>query len=119
MPKVEFITHKGKEILFLDFSYGRPDNIMPFIEEAKKIIAGQPQSSLLTLTDVTEGQFNNKISDVFKKFALHNKPYVKAAAVVGVVGLRKVLYEMVIKFSGRQMSVFDTLEEAKDWLVEQ
>jgi hypothetical protein len=119
MAKVEFIRHKDKEILFLDFSNGNPEDNLPVLEETKKIIAVQPYNSLLTLVDVTSAKFNNESRDKLKAFALHNKPYVKASAVVGVAGLAKVLYTVVMQFSGRNIPIFNTLEEAKDWLVEQ
>ena len=118
MAKVEFIRYKDKQILFFDFS-GTPEEILPVIKEARMIIATQPPNSLLTLSDVTESKFNNDVREALKAFTLHNKPYVKAGAVVGVTGLKKVLYTVVMQFSGRNMPVFDTLDEAKDWLVVQ
>jgi hypothetical protein len=118
MAKVEFIRYKEKGILLIDFS-GTPDDILPVIQEAKKRIAVQPLNSVLTLTDVTGSQFNNAVRDGLEALTLHNKPYVKAGAVVGVTGLRKVLYTVVMKFSGRNLPVFDTQDEAKEWLVAQ
>jgi len=46
-----------------------------------------------------------------------NKPYVVAAAVVGVTGLKQIIYNAVMKFSGRKLTAFDSLAEAKDWLT--
>ncbi|MDD4907894.1 MAG: hypothetical protein PHJ00_02415 [Candidatus Omnitrophica bacterium] len=118
MAKVEFVHYKEKEILLIDFS-GTPDDILPTIEAAKEVISKQPPNSLLTLTDVTDSKFNNDVREHLKTFVVHNKPHVKAAAVVGVTGLKKVLYTVVVQFSGRNLPAFDTLDEAKEWLVKQ
>jgi hypothetical protein len=38
---------------------------------------------------------------------------------VGVTGLKQVLLNAVIKLSGRKLTAFNTLAEAKDWLSAQ
>ena len=119
MAKVEFIRHKDKDILLIDFSNSDSDQILLVIEEAKKIIASQPRNSLLTLTDVTGAQYNNDVRDAMKAYVAHNTPYVKARAVVGVSGLVMVLYNAVKQFTGSNIPLFPNLEAAKDWLAEQ
>jgi hypothetical protein len=44
---------------------------------------------------------------------------VKASAVVGVEGLKQIVFNAVQAVSGRTLASFDTLEHAKDWLVKQ
>jgi hypothetical protein len=39
--------------------------------------------------------------------------------VVGITGLRRIAYQAVIVFSGRNIKTFDTPAEAMDWLVTQ
>jgi flavodoxin len=73
---------------------------------------------VFTLTDVTNTTFNSKVSDAMKEFVVHNKPYIVASAVVGVTGLKQIIYNAVMKFSGRKLTAFDSLAEAKDWLAE-
>ena len=54
-----------------------------------------------------------------KDLTTHNKPYVKASAVVGVDGLKKVVFNAVQTVSGRHLSSFETADQAKAWLVSQ
>ncbi len=117
--RVKFIEHKGKKILHLDFSQARADEVIHIIRKAKDVIAAQPANSIRTLTDVTDLKFNTDASEAMKEFASHNKPFVTAAAVVGVTGLKRIIYNAVVKFSGRNLVVFDSHGQAKDWLVEQ
>jgi len=58
-------------------------------------------------------------SATIKDFTTFNKPYVIAGAVVGVTGLKKVIYNAIVAISGRNMSTFDTIDQAKDWLATQ
>ena len=92
---------------------------MPVIEEAKKNIAQQPQASLLTLTDLTNMGFTSEIVEAMKVYTLHNKPFVKAAAVVGAVGLLTVAKGSIEKNSMRGLTTFTSREEAQEWLVNQ
>jgi flavodoxin len=119
MERVRFIDHKGKKILHLDFAGCKADEVIPVIEQARTTIAAQPPKSVYTLTDVTDTRYNTEISDAMKEFVAHNKPYVAAAAVVGVTGLKQIILNAVMKFSGRRLHAFDSLAEAKDWLAGQ
>ena len=117
MERISFIRHKGQELLFLNFSGCRADEAAPLIERAKTVIAARPEHSLLTLTDVTDMRFDDAVNQRMKEFTAHNKPYVRAAAVVGVTGIKKILFEAVILFSKRKLHAFETVEQAKDWLA--
>lgn len=115
--RVRFINHEGRDILFLDFSRCKADEVVKTIHHAKKIISSRPENSLLTLTDVTDARFNDEVGQNMKEFTAHNKPYVKASAVVGITGLKKIIFSAVVRFSQRNITAFDDIEEAKSWLV--
>ncbi len=115
--RVRFIQHHDKEILFLDFSNSRADDVMKLISDATRVIRTKPERSLLTLTDVTNARFNEEVGEGMKQFTLQNKPYVKASAVVGITGLKRIIFGAVMAFSRRNIESFDTVEEAKRWLA--
>jgi hypothetical protein len=117
MERVKFIKHEEKEILFLDFSNTGTDEVLKIIEDAKRVISAKPMNSLLTLTDVTNARFNDEVGDGMKQFSAHNRPYVKAAAVVGITGLKKIIFGAVMAFSKRNIESFDDVEQAKRWLA--
>jgi len=117
MERVQFVQHNGKEILLLDFSRCTAKDALALIDEAAAAIRTRPQQSLLTLTDVTDMRFNDTLNQRMKVFTAQNKPYVKAAAVVGVTGLKKILFDAVMVFSKRKIHAFDNRETAKAWLI--
>lgn len=115
------LEHKGKQILFLDFSHNNSkEEYLPIIDAAKLWLKNKEPNSVLTLTDVTDAHFNADILTLLKELTSHNKPYVKAGAVVGITRpLAKLAYNTVMAFSKRTLPIFDTQDEAKDWLVKQ
>ncbi len=119
MARVELIIHQGKRIVLIDMSNIRPEEGLPIIAEAKKVIAAQTPMSVLTMTDVTNAHYDMTLVQSLKELTQHNKPYVRAASVVGIEGLMKVILTGVEKFSGRKFSIFSSRDQAKDWLVKQ
>jgi hypothetical protein len=119
MSKIKPIYHKGKQILFLDFSGCNVEDFPTIIKEAEKLIRVELPNSVLTLTDVTDAKYNLEVTEALIEFTKGNKPFVKAGAVVGLDSLKKVIYNSVMYFSGRNLTAFDDIEKAKDWLVEE
>lgn len=117
MERVRFITHKDRKILHIDFSGCSSEEMMTYMREAQRIISSQPEGSVLTLTDVTNARYNRKVSAALKEFANANKPFVKAAAVIGVTGMKEVILNAIILFTRRNFSLFDRIDEAKEWLT--
>ncbi len=115
--RVKFLQHQGKEILLLDFSGCSVEDACGIIDRSLPVINTRPLQSLLTLTDITDMRFDDKLSQRMKEFAAHNKPYVRASAVVGVTGLKKILFDAVMIFSKRKLHAFDDREKAKAWLI--
>jgi len=120
MPgQVGFIEHKNKRILYIDFSNCELEDIVSIIGQSKQFISKESQGTVLTLTNVTDARNNAAVVRVLKEFTTFNRPFVKAGAVVGIDGLKKAVFEAIVKFSGRKLAVHEDVEKAKDWLVEQ
>jgi len=120
MGKTQIVEYQGRKIFFIDFSNLKSfDEVKAVTVEAKKYIHSQPAMSLLTLANVEGTHFNNEIKEMFAEYVKSNKPYVKASAVIGVSGLKQILYNAIMKLSGRDIRSFSTIVQAKDWLVQQ
>ena len=120
MARTTFIEHRGKQICLVDLSELKdPQETLAAIAEARGIITSQPKASVRTLTHVTHARFNHEIVTAVKDMTAANKPYVKAGAVVGVTGLKRVIFNAVVNLTGRNLIAFDDLDKAKAWLVSQ
>lgn len=120
MARTTFIAHDGIRIAHLDFSHvDDPAEAVTAIEEAGRIVQSEPFQSVRTLTEVTGSRFNGEVLEAIKRLAVNNRPYVLAGAIVGLSGLQKVVYTTVMRFSKRNIPVFEDVTTAKDWLVAQ
>ena len=120
MAEVKWIEHKGKKIFLMDFIYTEVADLMKAINDAKTEIAKQPLASVLGLVDVSDSAFNKDVAEALKDLSMANKPYIKMSVVVGVEGIKKVIYQAVLRFTGRKNLVLrNTRQEAMDFLAEQ
>lgn len=111
--------HKGRIITRFDFSNSDYAEIQSRIVVFRNFMVLQPPRSVLTLTDITGVTANGKTVDLLKAWALHNKPYVIAGAVVGLSPARRMLVAAVNYFTKRDIKLFNNAEQASDWLVGQ
>jgi GTP-dependent phosphoenolpyruvate carboxykinase len=117
---IEIMNYKGKEIYYLDASSQTTENIQEIkedMEKIKRLIRSKPPKSALMITNVTNVRFNREMTELFKEYASHNTPYVKASALVGVSGIQKVVLTAVKTLTGRDYYLANSLEEAKEWVV--
>jgi hypothetical protein len=114
------ITHKGKEILFQDFSgLKTAEEVNAVINESRVYFRSQPIGTAMSLANIQEMHFNNQIKDLFMNFVRENKPYMKASAIIGVTGLKQVVFNGIMKLTGRDVKSFNDENQAKEWLVSQ
>jgi len=113
-------THKGKKFLFCNYSNRNElSNLQAEAKRIEDIVVREPENSVLSVADVTGTLATPAVIDLFKGISSRTKKYVRKQAVVGVgfTGPRKVLLDLVIKVTGVPMVIFNTIDEAKDWLV--
>ena len=58
MDRVRFITHQGKQILFIDVTNCAAEEVIELLTEVQRIVTAQPPQSALTLSDLTGAQFS-------------------------------------------------------------
>jgi hypothetical protein len=115
--RVSFLRHKGVEILWINWSGATADEILQAIEDAKRMIASRPETSVRTFTDVSNARIERRVTTVLKDYVAHNKPYVLAGAVIGLNDLKTVVFNFVNRATGRSLRAMSSMDEAKDWLV--
>ncbi|HZU33210.1 MAG TPA: STAS/SEC14 domain-containing protein [Candidatus Angelobacter sp.] len=116
--RVRFIEHKGRRILFINYSHCDAALLKAVAEEGHRIISGERLDSVLTLNDVTGTSFDKESVAALQAKVAGNAPYVRRAAVVGISGLQRLIYEGVQAFSKRRIPHFETREEALRWLAQ-
>ena len=118
MERVRFVLHGNKRILRFDFSELEVGEIHEVMAYGLSLIAKMPGRSVLTLTNITGAHYDREVTEALKGFTRHNKPYVIAGAVVGVEGLKRVVFQAVTTVTGRtNLKLFGDEASAKDWLA--
>lgn len=117
MDRARFIDHNGVRIFYIDFSGLAIEEGRKVMEASTPLIRSEPEGTVLTLTFTDGGKFDSDLIGDLKEFTKGNVPYVKAAAVVGISGLQKIVLDAVSLFSSREFSTFDSIDEAKEYLA--
>ncbi|OQY02031.1 MAG: hypothetical protein B6I20_07345 [Bacteroidetes bacterium 4572_117] len=119
MGKTKTINYMGKAIFVMDFSNTKTlQEINIIIEESKKHIHSKPKGSLLAITNMTNMHFSKEIADVFTSFVKSNKPYINKSSVYGMSSLARVVFNGIMKITGRDIRSFDSELNAKNFLVQ-
>jgi hypothetical protein len=119
MNACQIVYHKEKPIVVVDLSGSKQEQLLALLVEAQSHIAKSAPKSVLVLTNVKDTPYNTTISNAIKEFTNKNTPYVKASAVIGADGLRKVLLQTVCMLTKREIHAFNSQETAMDWLSAQ
>jgi len=120
MNRTQVINHRGKTIFFHDYStLQKIEDIAAVMQKVKAYIHAQPVMSVYSLASIEGMHFNTTIKDMFNELLKSNKPYVKASAIVGVTGLKQIVFNGIMRISGRDVKAFSSLDQAKDWLAQQ
>lgn len=117
--RVRFLDHHGLRVTLLDFEgIIEVDEGLAAVAEAQAFVARLPRdASNCTLTDVRNTRYNKQIVDAFKELTVHNRPYMRAAAVVSDSTFHRAAITMIAMFSRRKIGVFPTREEALQYLA--
>src|SRR5437879_5593081 len=117
MERIRFISHQGKQILFVDFSNCSADEVQTIARTVPDYVTTKPRGSVLILTDFAGASFDRDALLAMKESAVFDKPFVKKSALIGTESLPRDFYEAMKTFSRRELPTFETREEALAWLV--
>jgi hypothetical protein len=115
--RVRFIDHLGKRVLFINYSHCDVAMLKAVAEEGHRVIAREAINSVLTLNDVTGTTFDKESVAVLQAKVAANAPYVHRAAVIGISGLQRLIYEGLQAFTGRRLHLCESRQAALNWLV--
>jgi transcriptional regulator of met regulon len=115
-----WVEHKGKKILYQDFSKNFYNSVVvkTELEEVKKIVLGEPLSSVRVLSDFRDTNVGTDLLTAMNNASAATKAHVHKTAVLGVTGMKRRLADLLTAVTGQPLKYFDDIEVAKDWLAE-
>jgi hypothetical protein len=117
--RARFVEHLGKRIFLIDASGLGPEQLERLSEVAAPQVRAQPPGSVLTITHLQDARLDRGIMDKMRAYADGNRPYVKLACVTGLDPLHKLIYSAIRVLTRRDFHLFDTVDQAKDFLARQ
>jgi hypothetical protein len=117
----QFIEYKGKSIYYVDYSNIKTnDEFMSVIKQSngfREKVKSEGKNNLLMLVDISGSFVYGDVLTEIKKAGKITKEMTMKEAVVGISGGKKILLKIVQSFTNMNLKVFDSIDEAKDWLV--
>ncbi len=114
---IQWITHKGKRILFVNGAGLREADYIAAQEEMKQEILKE-RAGPLVLVDATKTEMSTATVNKAKSVAAATKAAGipdGPSVVVGLTGLQRATAQLF----GRGIHFSNTIEEAKDWLAKE
>jgi hypothetical protein len=115
--RVTWVTHAGKQLVQIDFNGCTPGTFAPIISSAQRIITAAPKASVLALTLLSDVRFDTATVVEMERFVSAVQPHLKANALVGITGMKKVVFNGVKPLYRVPFDLFDAVPAAKDWLA--
>lgn len=116
--RISLIQHRGKGIVFLDYSNMTPPEVIDLtrlVPEALKAISGD----LIVLVDATNTRGSLESMRALKDLLASTKRgRLKKAACIGASGLGTVLLDGLSRVSPVPIKAFASKDAALDWLAE-
>lgn len=115
----KWIEHKGKKILYQDFSglLQNYDEVKAEFLEVREVVKGQPFDSVLILSNFTGTTIAGDLMETLNESSRLTKDHIKKTAVIGVTSFKHRLADILIRLTGRPLKYFNSEKAAKDWLV--
>ncbi|MEQ8629061.1 hypothetical protein [Ekhidna sp.] len=116
MPGFQKITHKGKEIVYVDYRGQSEEEMLKTASDLRDFLLSDPGEHL-RLVNITDTPATRKFTAFIREMGKETKHVPVKGAVVGITGAKKVLLSGYNRLLGGAMRPFDDEEIAKNYLV--
>ena len=106
----------------MDIGTDNPEELKKITSQIELDIEKEPPESTLCICNVKGAtiRLRPEIIQILKDFTKHNEPYMKMTAVIGVEGLKQIIFNSFLAFTRRENLVLkNSEEEALEWLIKQ
>ena len=110
---VEIITYQGKEIVYLNMNGLNEEEQLAAINETDQIFSTKQE--ILNVTDVGNTTTTPIVKEKANELHRKHKDRIKAEAIVGVSGLKRMLAQGMNK----DIYFAKSIDDAKNWVVQQ
>ena len=116
MSGMQKISHKGKEIIYIDYRGQSEDEMLATAGKLKAFLLSDPGHHL-RLVNITDTPATRKFTAYIRELGKETRDVPVKAAIVGITGAKKVLLAGYNRLLGGSMRPFDDEETAKEYLI--
>ena len=118
--RIEEFTIDGKHFMYVDVSNIKQNSgFADVVERVKLLIRQYPENSVYMILNIANITFDTETKKIAVEGMTYNRPYVKYGTIIGVDGMKKMMFNAVLKVSGRDVAIFFSKEQAIAWLLKQ
>jgi hypothetical protein len=116
---LSIITYKNKEIICADYSSfaGNKAKALELIYALKAEYLKRPLKSAYGINNFKNFKFDMDVLNQMKKARDESTLHIKKVAIIGITGLLKAGYNFVIGLTSNEWKMFNSEEEAKEWIA--
>lgn len=117
--RIQRIEYKGHTINYFNYSGLNRNTEQEFLDtiQAATDFFFTLDNNQLTIVDVRNAFTTSKIMAKWKETTKQTQHLMKKNAVLGITGVKAVLLDAIVRFSKANIKMFDTKEEALEWLI--
>jgi len=120
--RVQWIEHRGKKILFCDYSniHDEEDYIRAIVETEVEVLKQVPGTLILMLIDTTGSHITSRVTQRARELAAAARKRgipSSPTAIVGVSGAAQKAIVQAMQFLRPDLRTAESVAVAKDWLV--
>jgi len=114
--RVSKISHKGKEIIYVDYSGLQIDDEMIALLNISKEMIGNKKFSMLA--DYTNAYAPAKYLKAANDYTNETKSLGGKTAFIGITGAKEIILKGMIRITGANYKIFNSKQTALDYLAE-
>lgn len=117
--RLKFITHKDKEVLYIDANNATAQESFEMTVDIDKYLAeDESKAPFLLLADYTDAKYDQALIEKIRSSLKENQEKIHRFAAYGISGITKIFVNTLASNLSIDFKMFDTKEEALEWLVE-
>jgi hypothetical protein len=119
MQKVTVSPCGSAQVFVVDFSNCDPGHYSPIVHEAQHALCKQPLKSVRVVTVFQDVRFDLGTVREMKDYASAVMPHLKKCALVGIDGMKKVVFGGIKPLFSIPVQLFDDVESARTWVAKE
>lgn len=115
--KSEWVSHNEKKIFFISLMDMDLAALNDELGEIEKTLSGEPERSVLLITDIRGFQNSPPALEQFKNTLTRINKYVNKQTVIGILGIKEKMQPKLDTITGEKPAIFEDIMQAADWLT--